>query len=198
MKEITFQFHITIHDLPKEKKEDFLSLCAREQVKPLLIVLPEGNYLKQPMFTKLIKSTNLETALPLAEQTAENFEKSGFSIARIKAEVFSQESNLFQSMKFKNFQPYYEWHCKVKIEKEEETEQLCKKYSAHLSANSLEEDGKTKYITIREYDSEVLFYEAVERFHQILSEKKIVTILKQKFEYCIYDSRLELDKGWAS
>lgn len=198
MEEITFQFHITIHDLAKEKKEDFLVLCAKEQVKPLLIVLPEGNYLKQPMFTKLIKSTSFETALSLAEQTAKNFEKSGFSVARIKAEVFSQESNLFQSMNFQNFQPYYEWHCKVKIEKEEETEQLCKKYSAHLSANSLEEDGKTKYITIREYNSETLFYEAVECFHQILLEKKIVTILKQKFEYCIYDSRLELDKGWAS
>lgn len=198
MEEITFQFHITIYDLPKEKKENFLTLCTKEQVKPLLIVLPEGNYLKQPMFTKLIKNTNFETALFLAEQTAENFETAGFSVARIKAEVFSQESNLFQSMNFKNFQPYYEWHCKVKIEKEEETEQLCKEYSAHLSANSLEEDGKTKYITIREYNSEASFYEAVERFHQILSEKKIVTILKQKFEYCIYDSRLELDKGWAS
>ena len=198
MEKIIFQFHVTIQDLPKEKKEDFISLCIKNQVKPLLIVLPEGDYLKQPMFTKLIKSTSFKTALFWVEQTIEHFETAGFSIARIKAEVFSHDSNLFQSMDYKNFQPYYEWHCKVKIENEEETEQLCKKYNAHLSANSLEEDGKTKYITIREYNSEELFYKAVNQFYEILLEKNIVTIIKQKFEYCIYDSRLELDKGWAS
>lgn len=195
MEKIVFQFHITINDLPKEKKQDFLTICEKEDVKPLFIILPEGNYLKQPMFTKLIESTNFKTALSLAEQTVKNFEISDFSIARIKAEVFSKDSSLFQAMDYNNFQPYYEWHCRVKIENEKETEQLCKKYNAHLSVNSLDEDKKIKYITIREYESEALFYEAVNNFYQILLKKDIVTIIKQKFEYCIYDTRLELDKG---
>lgn len=146
------------------------------------------------MFTKIVKSSDFDRAFDLVNKLTRKFEENNIKIARIKGEIISEDSKYFQVSKNHDFKPYYEWHCKIIIGSITDIIGLCHKYDAHLSINALDEDSR--YITIREYDSELLFYQKVEKFNEILI-KQDVTILKQKFEYCIYDSSLELDKGWA-
>ncbi len=191
---MTFQIHITLKEFDLNSKSQFLNLCEEEKVKPLIINLPQGNFITQPMFTKLVDTLTLEDALNISNHSIETFKQNNFSIARIKVEVQPENDYLFEYVKSDNFKPYYEWHCKIIVQREQLLEELCNKNNAHLSLNSLD---NTKYITIREYENKDKFYTDVKDF-----ESKLLLgnweIVKQKFEYCIYDSRLELDSGWAA
>lgn len=193
--DITFQIHVTLKEVNLADKNRFLKICSDEQVKPLIIELPKGEHINQPMFTKLIQGISLEEALNSIKETAKVFEKNEFVINRVKIEIAPENYHLFLNIKTKYFQPYYEWHCKVVVERNILLEELCRKYNAHLSLNSLDND-QTKYITIREFENKESFYNNVRNL-----ETKILDgswkIVKQKFEYCIYDSKLELDNGWV-
>jgi len=62
MQTIEFQFHITFDNFSTDKKQDFINLCERENVKPVMIVLPKGDYVNQPMFTKLVSQETFAAA----------------------------------------------------------------------------------------------------------------------------------------
>lgn len=195
MKKIPFQFHVTISDIHKEKQEVFIKFCEQNQLKPLMIVLLEGDYINQPMFTKVIESQTYESALEEINILAKNVQEKGFVICRIKAEIFSEDSSYYPNGVSSSFNPYYECHLRVQIENQSAAEQLCKENDAHLSRNSFD-SNHIKYITIREYGSKSLFDQRVKTLIKAINEYHIL-LIKQKLEYCIYDSNLELDRGWA-
>lgn len=171
-------------------------MCQTEHVKPLFIVLATGNYVRQPMFTKVIESTNFEEAFSDIQNINNVFEKEGFKLVRIKSEVFSDDFYLFSDKKTEKFEPYFEYHCKININNFPLIENICTIHNAHLSKNSLDNSPYEKYITIREYSSNETFEQRIENLLLALNEHTI-EIVKQKKEYCIYDSQLDLDKGWA-
>lgn len=196
MKEFTFQFHVTMSDFSVKEKETFVKICEKEEIKPLLIKLPQGIYLKQPMYTKLIKQKSLENSILEIEKTNSIFKLNNFYPIRIKSEVNAEDSDYFNKTYLPNFTPYYEWHCKILAENISLITNICKKYDGHLSENSLEENQNKKFITVREYGAKENFYKNVSKMYNTLIEHNI-KIFKQKFEYCIYDTKIDLDKGWA-
>lgn len=194
--EFNFQFHVTIEDFSAEKRNFFIELCRKNEVKPLIISLPRGKYLKQPMFTKLLSNNQLENAIKEINKTADIFKSNNFQPIRIKGEVNAEDYEHFNKIQTSKFKPYYEWHCKVEAQNIPLINELCMKYNGHLSKNSLEENENKKYITIREYKNKEKFYNSTSKMYDILLENNI-NIVKQKYEYCVYDNRLELDEGWA-
>jgi len=191
---IEFQFHITFDNFSTDKKQDFINLCNSENVKPVMIVLPKGDYVNQPMFTKLVSYDNFAAADNEVQKTIEVFTAAGYKLMRKKAEIPPEHAESFPIPQ-PGFEPYLEWHCKVIVHDMDVVEGLCSELGGHLSRNTLDEAGKERFVTIRQYDKAV-FDESVPPLLNALNQKGI-PIVKQKFEYCVFDSKLELDRGWA-
>lgn len=182
-----FQFHITTDLI--EQKQPFLQLCAEKNVKPVLIELEKGDYIKQPMFTQLVETENFSQALGQVQHTIKAFERAGFVIRRVKVEINPDENQDYLAE-----QNYYEWHCKVKPNQMLQLKTLCEQHHAHLSLNTLY--SGERFITIR-HTQKTTFYQWVQQMQTVLKQIG-QPVIKEKFEYCIYDNFIELDKGWVS
>lgn len=193
---ILFQFHVTTKELNNSQKENFIKLCDTLDLKALLIQLPKGDIIKQPMFTRYLYADTLKQAIILIAETIKKFEQNGFTILRVKAEIPIENKDNIDI--FFGFKPYFEWHCLVDHTEYEykEIEQFAKSNNAHISKNSINNNIYQKYITIRKYENLDLFYAQTNHTKQQLKIKNI-PIIKEKYEYCVFDSCLDLDKGWA-
>lgn len=192
-----FEYHITVNDLTLEEKDAFVKFCQKEQVKPLMIVLDKGNYIHQPMFTGVITSDSFEEANVEIDRMIAKFQEYGYTIMRKKVETTPEHEQFFHHPVTMNFQPYYEWHGKVEVDHVDQVRKWCAKYGGHLSRNSLNPNGRIRFVTVREYESKEKFYERVHKIHEVLKANKI-EFLKEQYELCIYDSKVELDSGWLS
>ncbi|SMO95938.1 hypothetical protein [Melghirimyces algeriensis] len=163
-----FEFHITVNDLNLADKEAFIELCKSEQVKPLMIVLDKGNYINQPMYTGVINSKDFHEANKEIEKTVTKFQENGFTIIRKKVETSPKEEAYFHQPITKNSKPYFEWHGKIEVDDVAMVKNLCEGLGGHISRNSLNANGKVRFITVREYESKEQFYERVEKIHSIL------------------------------
>ena len=191
-----FQFHVTFENFDLDKDKCFIKLCLNESVKPLLIVLPKGNYVNQPMFTKLVTHSELENALSEAKQTINLFQSERYKLARVKAEIPPENAGKIEIAS--DFAPYYEWHCKICLpnaKEESVVSKLCFELGEHLSRNFLDKDKGEKFVTVRDNDK-IQFNKKVQNLYENLL-KCSIEIEKQKFEYCIFDTNLELDSGWT-
>ncbi|ASJ52357.1 hypothetical protein BP422_01660 [Brevibacillus formosus] len=192
-----FEFHITLNDLSLDEKDTFIDICKAEQVKPVMIVLDQGNYINQPMITGVIKRADFQEANIEMEKIAATFQNNGFTIVRKKVEISPKEETYFHQPILKNSKPYFEWHGKVQVDDVAALRNLCEGHGGHISRNSLNANGKVRFITVREYESPKQFYDRVEMIHTILQANQI-ELIKEQYELCIYDSREELDSGWIS
>ncbi len=175
-------------ELPENRKEAFLELCQIEGVKPVLIELEKGEHIRQPMFTRVLDADDLDSALKEVRKTSDKFVAAGLQISRVKAEI---APNL--NADYLSDERYYEWHCLVRYQDGNALKALCQRVDAHLSRNALNKGEK--FVTIRLYDKDA-FYKAVGKAEDALKDERF-EVVKEKFEYSVYDSRLELDKGWA-
>ncbi|MBW5467859.1 hypothetical protein GPJ61_08310 [Brevibacillus formosus] len=192
-----FEFHVTFNDLQFDEKEAFIDICKAEQVKPVMIVLDQGNYINQPMITGVITRADFQEANKEMEKIAATFQNNGFTIVRKKVEISPKEETYFYQPILKNSKPYFEWHGKVQVDDVAALRNLCEDHGGHISRNSLNANGKVRFITVREYESPKQFYDRVEMIHTILQANQI-GLIKEQYELCIYDSREELDSGWIS
>jgi hypothetical protein len=192
-----FEFHITVQDLSPAERDAFIRLCQSEQVKPLMIVLDKGDYIRQPMFTGVIKRTDFHEANKEVDKIVTKFQENGFTIMRKKVETSPNEEQYFYQPLTKHSKPYFEWHGKIEVDDVAMVKNLCAGLGGHLSRNSLNVNGKVRFITVREYESKEKFYERVEKIHSVLKGNGI-EFVKEQYELCIYDSREELDRGWLS
>lgn len=190
-----FEFHITVNDLTFEEKESFIELCRVEQVKPVMIVLDQGEYINQPMITGIVHSADYEEVKNVIEEVVAKFRDNEFTVVRTKVEIPAKEETYFDQPMLAQSKPYFEWHGKVYVDDVVRLKQLCADSGGHISRNSLNANGKIRFVTVREYNSSEKFYSRVEKIHNILQQNKI-ELLKQQYELCIYDSREELDRGW--
>ncbi|WP_336762081.1 hypothetical protein [Paenibacillus sp. USHLN196] len=190
-----FEYHVTMRDLKQNEKETFINICNEENVKPVLIILDKGEYINQPMITGIVHSTNYEEVKNVIEEVGAKFRDNGFTVVRTKVEIPAKEETYFDQPMLAQFKPYFEWHGKVHVDNVGRLKQLCGDSGGHISRNSLNADGKVRFVTVREYESAEHFYRRVGEIHAILHTNKI-ELLKQQYELCIYDSREELDRGW--
>lgn len=194
-----FEYHLTVNDLELKEKERFIKTCENLGVKPVLIILDRGNYVNQPMCTGLIRCETIAEADKKIDKVVEQYRENGFEVIRKKVEIPPQEDQYFYELREKGAHPYFEWHGKIEIEVDEipKVKELVKDLGGHISRNSLNKNGKIRFITIRDYESKDRFYDRAEKIKAILRENEI-TFIKEAFELCIYDSREELDSGWIS
>lgn len=190
-----FEFHITVQDLTMDEKEAFINVCNQEQVKPVMIVLDQGNYIHQPMITGIVHGTDFHQANQEIERVATTFQNKGFTVVRKKVEIPAKEEKFFDQPLLKSSKPYFEWHGKVQVDEVESLKSLCAGYGGHISRNSLNVNGKVRFVTVREYESKESFYDSVGKIHTVLQANQI-ELMKEQYELCIYDSREDLDSGW--
>lgn len=192
--EIPFEIHITTDSLTLSRRTDFIDFCIERNAKPLLIELAKGDYIHQPMFSKVVYAADIELILATATDISKSMNNLDFTVKRLKIEVSSDHAGLLNNYS-SSFEKYYEWHCKLHYLEMDRLLELCEKHNVHLSLNSLRNEPTIRFITLREFGTKSRFEERILTLSKDLLEGNW-NILKQQSEYCIYDSNNFLDSGW--
>jgi len=192
---IPFEIHITTAGLSIEKKDDFISFCFQHEAKPLLIELSKGDFISQPMFSKVVTLKNFQEILKESTQYSLLMNLNGFVVTRLKIEVPADCSHLFEHDKFTMLNKYFEWHGKIRFCNVEKLYSLCDIHKVHLSLNSLKNESDKRFITLREFGSKDIFQARIANLVLDLTHGNW-ELSKQQAEYCIYDNNSFLDNGW--
>jgi hypothetical protein len=194
---IPFEIYLTITDLPPNQVDRFKELCVRNDGKPLLIELGQGEHARQPMFTKAVHASHLPEAIVKAFEYAYLLNKQGFQTSRIKIETLFHYSERFRSYSATSGESYFEWHGKVELDRIEQLLEVCTAHQAHLSRNSLKDEHTIRFVTLREYGPKASFQRRLDALVSSLQQGGWL-ILKQQSEYCLYDTNTGLDNGWLT
>ena len=146
------------------------------------------------MFTKVVYAKTIIDALAMANKCADVLNKT-FNVTRIKMEIPSKFDYLFLNKKQTPFDNYYEWHGKVIYDKIDNLNTLCNKNKVHISLNSLKNETDKRFITLREFGTNVVFAQRINDLVMGLQNGNW-QLLSQHFEYCVYDNNTVLDAGW--
>lgn len=180
-----FEIHITVRCLDDDTLERFKTTCERINAKCISIGL---NNTKQVMTSKTIYETQFNMD-KITNHDINQIKQDGFDIQRIKIECepkLIHDTNLPWS--------YYEIHvpCDLDIEL---FDLSTLQRSWHLSKNLFKPD--TRMITCRE-TNESLIKQIDEDIMHIKSLSLVKPNFKHHYEYAIYDSNINLDKGWIN
>lgn len=199
----TFEAHITV-DAGVERRDAFASLCEALGVGCVLIELAAGRTASQPM-TSSHHSGDLASVLAAVERIHEGLERGGFPVVRVKLEaaatnagvpVTDDEARAFAGA-------YFEFHAKLRLPEDADLavlRDLCLRNGAHLSRNDRERDAhggtKDRFATLRVYGAGR--ERATAAFASLLGALRDAgyTVVGEKHEFTIYDSRASLDAGW--
>lgn len=217
-----FQAHITVEKL--DNIADYIKLCEKYNVKPVLIKLAKGNSVNQPMYTQHIVAENFDNALLEVDKVKNIFIDNGFNIVRTKIEInaasvidyFQIDVDKWQNMQYREScidkikDSYFEVHVKVKYNNIDLLKEIAIKNNLYLSQNDREPN--IRFLSVRKnlidalnIDNETDFN--IKQFY--LHEKNFsrafesdlkaanMEIIKEKFECCIYDSNKNLDLKWG-
>jgi hypothetical protein len=191
---IPFEIHLTTDAMWLGRQDDFLTFCTVNEAKPLIIELSKGDFIHQPMLSKIIYADAVVDVLVFTNKLSNALNTDSFFVKRLKIEVPSQYSGRFDDFNT-GFKKYFEWHCKISYTNTSALQLVCDKHNAHLSVNSLKTGDNTRFITLREFGSKAGFKNRIAALLQAL-ELGDWTIIKQESEYCIYDNNIFLDNGW--
>ncbi len=194
--EIPFELHITTSPLPVKEIHDFASFCITHEAKPLLIELARGEYIDQPMMNKVVFVHSLDEALLTATGLSEQLNTNNWKVQRLKIEVPAYHAEQWTASEHA-FEPYFEWHGKIKGDATPELLNFCQQHRAHLSLNALKKEDNYRFITLRESESKALFHQRVDRISDNLKAAGW-PLIKEVSEFCVYDNNVYLDKGWLS
>ena len=217
-----FQAHITVENL--DNIADYIKLCEKYNVKPVLIKLAKGNFVNQPMYTQHIVAENFDNALLEVDKVKNIFVDNGFNIVRTKIEInaasvidyFQIDVDKWQNTQYREScidkikDSYFEVHVKVKYNNIDLLKEIVIKNNLYLSQNDREPN--IRFLSVRKnlidalnIDNETDFN--IKQFY--LHEKNFsrafesdlkaanMEIIKEKFECCIYDSNKNLDLKWG-
>lgn len=192
--EIPFELHITTSPVAKGEIDDFVSFCNTHGAKPLLIELARGEYIAQPMMNKVILVHSLNEALLSATGLSEQLNANNWKVQRLKIEIPAYHSEQWNAGEHA-FEPYFEWHGKIKGDPTPELLGFCQQHRAHLSLNALKIEDNFRFITLREFESKVVFQQRVDCITGSLMAAGW-PLIKDVSEFCVYDNNVYLDKGW--
>jgi hypothetical protein len=195
-RKIPFELHITTSMLSISREMDFKRFCDQYSAKPLLIKLGRGENINQPMLSKIILAQNLANVLSIANKLIVSLEAEDFTVKRLKVEIPSSDSDLFDCDVNTN-ERYFEWHAKINYCEPHELDSFCDKHRVHLSLNSSSNEEDMRFITLREDKSKNKFESRIKRINEELKGSNW-KIHKQISEYCVYDDNIFHDNGWLN
>lgn len=190
---IPFEIHITTRELREAETGAFIALCDQLQAKPLLIELSRGQYVQQPMLTKVINAHSWSVVAGQVALLVAEIDAAEMGARRVKVEIPAIHAAAFPTRD--GFAPYFEWHGKVNYTNIPGLMKLCEVHTVHLSLNALKEQAGSRFITLREYGNREVFEARIAYLLNDL-QKGGWAIGKEQSEYCIFDNNELLDLGW--
>lgn len=198
-KSYLFELHLTVDSLTTDQLPNFERVCQTLGGQAVLIQLPVGEHTQQPMFTMTKMAESLAEVLAFIDNLKPQFLAKNFAIIRTKFEIpATQADDFLQQNPTTN--GYFEWHGKVdfvRLENLAKLEILAKSFHAHLSKNVLKNSLNQRFLTIRHsLENQQLFYRQVYDISEKISQHSEFSLLKSQQEYCVFDDKISLDKGW--
>lgn len=198
-----FETHLTIALRHGQEVNELQHWAERRGLKCLHIVLARGETPSQPMLTRRGQG-RFRQELEKARELSEALNAAGFDIVRIKLEIPAESEHLPELRTDAPEQAavrYFEHHIKLLLSEDDDLfplSDLAVRHSAHLSRNSLRvrDDGfREHFITQRSGRRRT---EAHDQLLSLLAEltKPKRTILSVEEEYVVFDSNLDVDRGW--
>ncbi len=190
-----YEVHITINPIEESEIERFVSFCNSIAAKPILIELPKGQTSQQPMISKVFKSLQegaLEHQINLLKS---EFANNSYDIVRTKVEVPLDFINRGRREFPDYYGQYFEWHGKVEFEEIEQLKKSIQYLDAHISRNALKNNSNRRFVTVRAYQNKRFFLNKVDTIKTALRHAGL-RLIKDEYEYCIYDSNKTTDAGW--
>jgi hypothetical protein len=200
-----FEVHVTVQLVDPASRNRFQDWCAHHQCKPVHIMLAQGEHAEQPMATWWRSRTSLTSVLVEARILEADLQSAGFSVVRIKVEAGLRNQDippLDTEVNAHVDSNYFEHHIKLLRDRTASSDRLlgvCVNQSAHLSRNARRDrtHGKEeRFVTVRSYrmGQEASF----RQLRQLLDSLNEIgeQVLEVDSEYCVFDSNLDLDRGW--
>lgn len=192
-----FEIHLTVDELTSDKITEFESLCQKLGGKAILIELPMGEHIQQPMMTYVKQANNITEILADIDDLKPKFLNQGFNIIRTKIEIPTDQYDAYIK-EFPNTKGYFEWHGKAEFENVNDLIYISKTTQTHLSKNALKNQDNQRFLTIRHYLNNSNQSEFLAHIQDIIKqiENSSVILMKSQSEFCVYDDKIFLDKDW--
>jgi len=197
-----FEAHITVEIA---STEHFVEVCERFGVKALQIELARGSRPIHPM-TSSTHSGSLAQVRAEVDGLAERLAEEGFVVVRRKIEAgpHARGVPLTDEEARRLAMPcYFEVHLRLRIESPERRERLLdvvSPFQAHLSRNARRrsEEGEERFVTLRLHGAgRTTLEHHLGRLRHAL-EQHAFEVIDEATEVVVYDSDLDLDRGWLS
>jgi hypothetical protein len=177
--------------------------CMDTKTKPILAISEYGNHPIQAMLSKYKSGKALEIISLAKEMAKQMAEKYNIRVLRIKVESMMQNEGVpVLENDEKDDQFYFEFHLKVSVENSDNWKKIaniCKTVNAHLSFNAAKKET-IPLITLR-LPVSLGSNKAMKRKDDLLQLLRVNNILVHdgiQSEFSVFDSNVELDKGWLS
>ena len=195
--------HITVES---NDPSGFEGTCTALGIKSILIELSEGASPNQPM-TESHHEGDLNVVRAEVDGLAELLEEAGFSVCRRKIEARYDADGIPERDEETRGLPascYFEYHVSVRLDGEERLSDLLRcasSHRAHVSrkGQSLGKGGiEKRFVTLRVPRAGRSVADV--RFAALLQALRSATfeIANERREFTVYDSNLDLDRGWLS
>lgn len=197
-----FEAHVTVRCEP-ERAADFAALCDRLAVKHLVIELPAGEVVTQPM-TATVHRGELREVQAEVHELARALVAAGYEVVRTKLEALPRNRDIPEDDAAAAAEPgrYFEYHLKLVIPADVGLAPIvacAADHQARLSRNArrVRADGShERYLTLRLPGLGRVSADARFAALEAAVATLPVTITRRVREYTVYDSNLALDRGW--
>lgn len=200
-----FETHITVCLHNRDDLSRLYQWCVNHNLKYLHILLDRGLTASQPMLTRRGRGS-LTNELAIATALCQTLKSEGFPAVRLKLEISSANHHVPKSKAEaqQHADRYFEHHIKLLLDSSTAITpliELVEQQSAHLSRNILQirhDHYHERFVTQRCVG--VGRDEAQQRLQKLLAAIAALgyAAIAVETEFVIYDSNLDLDKGWIN
>lgn len=190
-----FEYHITVEDT--DDIDRFINVCRELRLKPIVIMLSSGEHAKQVMTSNFVMGTYPDNLTEISD-LAKKLETAGFPACRLKIEAKAKSKGVpLTSEQMATWESaYFELHFKVKTDDKERLFDLCKRRKALIAWNALKPEG-AYLITIRLFSCGLPDALSANKDFKNYLRSNGYTILQNQKEFVVYDSNIDLDRGWT-
>lgn len=186
-----FEIHLTTRT---QDLSTFTQICTSLGAKAVAIVLPYGEHIHQPMLSMIQPASNLSETLQICHQFSTTLAQYNLPTLRTKIEIPADDVHRYLTTH--NQGCYFEWHGKIYYDNLEALKDFAQCHQAHLSNNELQSQPNLRFLTIR-HDDKHNFDCHVHQIKLALANSSFI-LKKSHNEYCVYDDKVILDKGWIN
>jgi ribonuclease Z len=197
-----FEAHVTVE---AKDNQAFARQCEELGIKSILIELSEGMEPNQPM-TESRHEGDLSVVRAEVDGLAQSLEEAGFPVRRKKIEARYDASGVPElDEQTRGLPPscYFEYHVAVRLASGEKLfalKECALRHGAHVSRNAHKQDRKhgheQRFLTLRV--ARVGRTSAESKYEQLLQDLRgqDFELAGERREFTVYDSNLDLDRGW--